>query len=83
MVEFLIKHDWKKSKQLLQEFIQSSRFSSEAEELMKSLNIMAPAPKPYGSYPAVPNIHPLKTFCLELQNNLISKMSSPIDSVKK
>lgn len=44
---------------------------------------MAAVPKPYGSNPVPASVHPLKTFCLELQNNLISKMSSPIDSVKK
>jgi hypothetical protein len=37
-------------------------------------------PKSFGSGL---NVYSLKGFSIELQNNLVSKMSSPIDSVKK
>lgn len=37
LAEFLVKHDWKKMKQQVQEFIQNSKIGSEADELMKSI----------------------------------------------
>lgn len=37
-------------------------------------------PKSFGSGL---NVYSLKGFSIELQNNMVTKMSSPIDSVKK
>ena len=37
LAEFLAKHDWKKMKQLIMEFIQNNKINSEADELIKTI----------------------------------------------
>jgi hypothetical protein len=87
----LARHDWRKARQNLQEYLQAQRFSVEAEEVIRTLS---PPANPAKSQPLVPtysahsssNSHasqPFRAFSLELQNSLISKMSSPIEEVKK
>ena len=66
------------------------KFTPEAEELLKTAGVnfsQVKTPHPVASAPQHVQSHghnpPFKVFSIELQNSLISKMSSPLEEVKK
>ena len=73
VVEFLAIHDWKKWRNGINEFINTSRFSPAAEEFMKNTPLISNVQK---TIQPSNSIVSLKTFTLELQN-LMPKISSP------